>query len=175
MRSFGAPVLQAEMVHYSHHLHQHPEAGFEEFKTSAFIARWLEELGLSVRQIGGTGLVASLSCGSGTGAIGLRADMDALYITEAAADRPYTSARLCRMHACGHDGHMAMLLGAVHLHTGGKDFDGTVRFVSMTACLSAFPSMRSTRYALSLYDFNDSILGLGAACFASIVRTRLPA
>jgi amidohydrolase len=91
-------------------------------------------LGLEVhRGIGGTGLVASLRVGDGEGAIGLRADMDALAITEKVEDRPHASRHPGCMHACGHDGHMAMVLGAAQLLTQRRDFNGTVRFIFQPA------------------------------------------
>jgi amidohydrolase len=134
MNSLLEPALQSQLVAWRHHLHRYPETGFEEVETAAFVAQKLERFGLTVtRGIGGTGLVASLSCGSGTGVIGLRADMDALSITETAERRAYASHHHGKMHACGHDGHMAMLLGAARLLSLSMDFDGTVRFIFQPA------------------------------------------
>ena len=94
------------------HLHQHPELGFAEHETSEYVATTLAELGVDVvRGIGGTGVVGSLRRGQSESAIGLRADMDALALTEV-GDHPHRSLHDGAMHACGHDGHMAMLLGA---------------------------------------------------------------
>nr|WP_282615408.1 amidohydrolase [Pseudomonas violetae] len=122
------------MVTWRHHLHQHPEVGFEELQTSDYVTAALQEMGLEVhRNIGGTGLVASLSVGDGTGVIGLRADMDALHIHEDAPDRDHASTRAGKMHACGHDGHMTMILGAAKLLTESRDFNGTVRFIFQPA------------------------------------------
>ncbi|MET0543319.1 MAG: M20/M25/M40 family metallo-hydrolase, partial [Variovorax sp.] len=105
-----------QLVRWRHHLHRHPETGFEEKKTSDYVASVLNALGLEVhRGIGGTGVVANLKVGDGQGAIGLRADMDALAITEDAAGRTHASQAPGRMHACGHDGHMSMVLGAAQL------------------------------------------------------------
>ena len=84
------------------------------------------------RGIGKTGVVASLSAGEGTGAIALRADMDALAMDEM-ADRPYKSTYPGRMHACGHDGHTVMLLGAARLLAETKRFSGTVHLVFQPA------------------------------------------
>lgn len=126
--------LQADWVRWRHDFHRFPETGFEERRTSDRVAQVLGMLGLEVhRGIGGTGLVASLTVGSGQGVIGLRADMDALAMTETAPQRPHASSRPGCMHACGHDGHMAMLLGAAQLLTRRRDFDGTVRFIFQPA------------------------------------------
>ncbi|MET3183177.1 UNVERIFIED_ORG: hippurate hydrolase [Variovorax guangxiensis] len=115
-------------------LHAIPETGFEEAKTSAFVTRVLKALGLEVHTgIGGTGLVANLKVGSGKGVIGLRAEMDALNITELPADRAYASGTPGKMHACGHDGHMSIILGAAQLLRERRDFDGTVRFIFQPA------------------------------------------
>src|SRR5437867_2549840 len=97
-----------------HHLHQNPELSGEERETSAFVAQELGKLGLDVVQtgVGGHGIIAELK-GSGDGpCFALRADMDALPIQEE-SELPYKSCRPGVMHACGHDGHTATLLGAV--------------------------------------------------------------
>lgn len=126
--------LQEQLATWRHHLHKHPETGFEEVATSDYVANALAGMGLEVhRGIGGTGLVASLTVGDGKGVIGLRADMDALNITEAAQQRPHASCHNGKMHACGHDGHMAMILGAARILTQSRDFDGTVRFIFQPA------------------------------------------
>ena len=125
--------LRQEMMAWRHHLHACPETGFEERETAEYLAGILASLGLDVtRGIGGTGLVATLKRGSGTRAVGLRADMDALAIQEA-GNRPHGSRRPGFMHACGHDGHMAMLLGAARLLTRAEGLDGTVHFVFQPA------------------------------------------
>ena len=126
--------LEREMTGWRRHLHAHPETGFEEHKTAEFVAATLASLGLGVeRGIGGTGVVATLRAGGGNRAIGLRADMDALNIREAAGERPHSSRHDGKMHACGHDGHMAMLLGAAKLLAGAKDLHGVVHFVFQPA------------------------------------------
>lgn len=126
--------LGTQMVRWRHQLHQFPETGFNEHRTSGFVARALELMGLEVhRNIGGTGLVASLQVGRGSGVIGLRADMDALAMSETAEDRAHISQNAGCMHGCGHDGHMAMLLGAAQMLTRSRDFDGTVRFIFQPA------------------------------------------
>lgn len=126
--------LEAEMTAWRHHLHAFPEIAFQERETSDFLAGQLESFGLDVhRGIGGTGIVAQLLRGqSQSGAIGLRADMDALDIQEE-NDLEYKSRVPGKMHACGHDGHMAMLLGAArHLTSKGR-FNGTVNFIFQPA------------------------------------------
>ena len=112
--------------------HAIPEMGFEEHKTSDLICETLESIGIPYeRGIGGTGVVATLTKGSSARSIGLRADIDALPIHEA-TNLPYRSTHEGRMHACGHDGHTVMLLGAVRAL---KDiaFDGTVHFIFQPA------------------------------------------
>ncbi|PCE30087.1 M20 aminoacylase family protein [Burkholderia ubonensis] len=127
-------TLQGQLKTWRQHLHRYPETGFEEVKTSDFVATILTTLGLDVhRGIGGTGLVANLTVGAGKRAIGLRADMDALNIAESAPGRAHASLTPGKMHACGHDGHMSMILGAARLLAERKDFDGTVRFIFQPA------------------------------------------
>jgi amidohydrolase len=116
-----------------HDLHSHPELGFEEERTSALVARLLEEAGVVVsRGLGGTGVVGTLQVGNGTRSIGLRADMDALAMPEI-ADRPYKSKIPGKMHACGHDGHTVLLLGAARELARSLDFSGTVHFIFQPA------------------------------------------
>jgi len=131
-------ILEAELesgwVRWRHDFHRFPETGFNERRTSDRVAQLLEALGLQVhRGIGGTGVVASLTVGTGQRVIGIRADMDALAMGENAPDRAYASANQGCMHGCGHDGHMAMVLGAAQLLTRRRDFDGTVRFIFQPA------------------------------------------
>ncbi len=116
-----------------HDLHAHPELGFEEVRTSDIVAKHLEEAGIGVhRGLAGTGVVGTLKVGDGTRSIGLRADMDALAMPETAA-RPYKSTVPGKMHACGHDGHTVMLLGAARYLARTKGFSGTVHFVFQPA------------------------------------------
>ena len=101
-----------EMTQWRHQLHAHPETAFEEHKTAAFVAERLESFGITVeRGIAGTGVIGTLK-GSAEGrhAIALRADLDALHIDEQNLFS-HASQERGRMHACGHDGHTAMLLG----------------------------------------------------------------
>jgi len=114
-------------------IHAHPEIGFEEHRTSDIVARELEALGIEVhRNVGGTGVVGVLRRGNGQTAIGLRADMDALPILEA-NDLPYRSQAKGRMHACGHDGHTTMLLGAARYLATEGSFNGTVNLIFQPA------------------------------------------
>lgn len=123
----------AQVRRWRHELHGRPELGFHEERTAAYLADALSAMGLSVvAGIGGTGLVASLRCGSGSRAIGLRADMDGLPLDEQTG-RPWTSGHEGRMHACGHDGHMAMVLGAAAALAAEGGFDGVVHFVFQPA------------------------------------------
>lgn len=125
--------LLQQMREWRHHLHRNPEFGFEEVKTASFVASKLRSFGVEVTEgIGGTGVVGTLTRGSGNRAIALRADMDALRIGEK-SDLPYRSQNPGVMHACGHDGHTAMLLGAARILATDGGFDGTVRFVFQPA------------------------------------------
>jgi hippurate hydrolase len=126
--------LGTALLRWRRHLHQFPETGFREHRTADYVASVLTALGLEVhRGIGGTGVVANLRAGSGGGAIGLRADMDALAMAEQAPGRLHASQNPGCMHGCGHDGHMAMLLGAAQTLAQARDFDGTVRFIFQPA------------------------------------------
>jgi len=125
---------QAELAQWRRTLHAMPETAFEEHRTSAFVAGKLESFGLAVhRGLAGTGLVATLKGRRGEGpAIGLRADMDALDIHEA-TNLPWRSDTPGKMHACGHDGHMTMLLAAARHLAADPDFAGTVHFIFQPA------------------------------------------
>jgi len=109
-----------------HEFHRNPELGFQEKQTKAKVAACLKELGLEVHE--GVGVVGVLKTGNSDRIIGLRADMDALPIQETSS-HDYMSTNKGIMHACGHDGHMTMLLGAAELLAERKDFDGTVVFI----------------------------------------------
>ena len=114
-------------------IHAHPELGFDEHRTSDIVAARLEAMGCEVhRGVGGTGVVGVLRAGNAPQAIGLRADMDALPIHEA-NDVPYKSTRAGVMHACGHDGHTTMLLGAARYLAETRNFNGTVNFIFQPA------------------------------------------
>jgi hippurate hydrolase len=125
--------LVAPLIAFRRDLHTHPELGFEEHRTAAHIAEALRELGLEVHTgIGGTGVVGVLQAGSSDRSIGLRADMDALPIHEQ-TDLPYASKNPGIFHGCGHDGHVAMLLGAARHLARTSRFDGTVNFIFQPA------------------------------------------
>lgn len=109
-----------------HALHRHPELGFQETQTKATVAAALRDCGLDVHE--GVGVVGVLRAGTGNRAIGLRADMDALPIQETST-HDYVSQTPGVMHACGHDGHTTMLLGAAQALAADPDFDGTVIFL----------------------------------------------
>jgi amidohydrolase len=118
---------------WRHDLHQIPETAFDEHRTSAYVATVLRELGYEVTTgIGGTGLVGSLTRGTSGRVVGLRSELDALPIPERSGVA-YASRTEGRMHACGHDGHMAMLLGAAAALAEDEGLDGTVRVVFQPA------------------------------------------
>jgi hippurate hydrolase len=122
-----------DLVAWRRDFHAYPELGFEEHRTSAIVAEKLESWGIEVeRGLAGTGLVGTLRAGSGNRAIGLRADLDALPMTEANLF-PHASTTKGKMHGCGHDGHTTMLLGAARYLAETKNFDGTVRFIFQPA------------------------------------------
>ncbi|NGO00240.1 amidohydrolase [Grimontia sp. S25] len=121
--------LISDMVAWRHHLHRFPECGFDVNLTADFIADKLQSFGIEVvRNIGQTGLVGILRNGTSDASIGLRADMDALFIHEQ-NEFDHASQHEGQMHACGHDGHSAMLLGAASYLAANSDFDGTVYFI----------------------------------------------
>lgn len=123
--------ILADVVAWRHDLHAHPELGFEEKRTAAFIAERLTSFGLEVHTgLANTGVVGVLRNGNGP-AIGMRADIDALPILEATG-LPYASKNPGRMHACGHDGHTAMLLAAARLLAERKP-RGTFVFIFQPA------------------------------------------
>ena len=114
-------------------IHQHPEIGFQEFRTSDLVAERLERWGYAVtRGLGGTGVVGQLKRGTGARRLGLRADMDALPIHETTG-LPYASSHAGLMHACGHDGHTAMLLAAAEHLANSDTFDGTLNLIFQPA------------------------------------------
>lgn len=118
--------LHTRLVSMRQDFHRNPELGFQEDRTKATVAKHLRDLGLEVHE--GVGVVGLLKSGSGNHAIGLRADMDALPITEMSS-HDYISRNPGVMHACGHDGHTTMLLGAAEKLAAQPDFDGTVVFL----------------------------------------------
>jgi hippurate hydrolase len=126
-------ALLPELVGMRRDLHAHPELGYTEHRTAALIAEALRALGLEVHTgIGGTGVVATLRHGDGTGSIGLRADMDALPTIERSG-LPYASTTAGVHHGCGHDGHTTMLIGAARYLSRHPHFNGTVHFIFQPA------------------------------------------
>ena len=114
-------------------IHQHPEIGFQEFRTSELVVQRLQQWGYTVtRGLGGTGVVGQLRRGQGTRKLGLRADMDALPIQETTG-LPHASCHAGLMHACGHDGHTAMLLAAAEQLASRGTFDGTLNLIFQPA------------------------------------------
>lgn len=126
--------LDLSMRRWRQHLHQNPEFGFEEKATAEFVVERLKEFGFDDIEtgVGGTGVVATLRRGTGARTIALRADMDCLQIHET-TNLPYASANPGYMHACGHDGHTSILLGAAAALAEDDQFDGAVRFVFQPA------------------------------------------
>ena len=126
-------AIHDEMTAWRRDIHAHPELGFEEERTAAVVAEKLESFGIPVhRGLAKTGVVGVLEGAPGERAIALRADMDALPILEA-GDAPYRSTNDGTMHACGHDGHTTMLLGAARYLAETRNFAGTVYFVFQPA------------------------------------------
>lgn len=121
--------LLEQMTEWRRHMHRFPECGFEVQQTAEFIAEQLESFGIDVvRNVGKTGVVGILRNGSGSASIGLRADMDALHIHEQNSFE-HCSQHVGKMHACGHDGHSAMLLGAACHLARNRTFNGTIYFI----------------------------------------------
>ncbi len=128
-----ARLYQQELTEIRRDIHAHPELGLEEHRTAEIVARKLEEWGIEVhRGVGVTGVVGVLRNGNGQASVGLRADMDALPMQEATG-LPHASQTPQRMHACGHDGHTTMLLGAAKYLAETRDFNGTVNFIFQPA------------------------------------------
>jgi hippurate hydrolase len=126
-------AVTPEVIAWRQAIHANPELGFQEHATARFVAETLRGLGLEVHEgLGGTGVVGVLRAGSGRRAIGLRAELDALPIMERTG-LPHASRNPGVMHACGHDGHTAMLLGAAKLLSARRDFNGTVCFIFQPA------------------------------------------
>jgi amidohydrolase len=125
--------FQPDMQAWRRDIHAHPETAFEEHRTAQLVADKLREFGLEVETgIAGTGVVGTLTRGRGNRAIGLRADLDALPIVEQNTF-DHVSTHPGKMHACGHDGHTTMLLGAARYLAESGDFEGTVNFIFQPA------------------------------------------
>jgi hippurate hydrolase len=141
-----------ELTRIRKHLHQHPELAFAEHQTSSYIAQKLEAYGYEVtRGIGGTGLVGTLKNGTGPKRLGIRADMDALPIQECTG-AAHASTVAGRMHACGHDGHMTMLLGAGKHLAEHRNFSGTLNLIFQPAEEKGFDSGAKAMVQDGLFD-----------------------
>jgi amidohydrolase len=128
-----AEDFEPEWKRWRRHLHSHPELAFEEHETAAFVAEKLRRFGYEVTTgVGKTGVVGVLRHGTGTRSLGLRADMDALPMSEH-NNFAHASKRSGCMHACGHDGHTAMLLGAAQMLAATRAFSGTLVLIFQPA------------------------------------------
>ena len=124
--------ISREMIAFRKDLHAHPELCFEEYRTSQRIAQQLEQWGIEVHTgIAQTGVVGVIRKGFSQRSVGLRADMDALPITEQ-NQFEHASRHLGKMHACGHDGHVAMLMAAAHYLAKYAEFNRTVYLIYIT-------------------------------------------
>jgi hippurate hydrolase len=151
-----------EMTATRRHLHAHPELSFEEVETARFVAAKLEGWGFEVtRGVGGHGVVARMTVGAGTRSIAIRADMDALPITEQTG-AAYASTAPGKMHACGHDGHTTMLLGAAEYLARTRRFSGTVNLIFQPAEEAGVISGAQAMIADGLFERFpcDAIFGL---------------
>ncbi|MER8384582.1 M20 family metallopeptidase [Mesorhizobium sp. M0166] len=165
----------AELAAARRHLHAHPELSFQEYETAAYVAERLESWGYEVtRNVGGLGVVGRLRQGSGR-SIAIRADMDALPITEA-TNLPYASQASGKMHACGHDGHTTMLLGAAEYLARTRHFNGTVNLIFQPAEEAGKGSGAQAMIADGLFERFpcDAIFGLhnhpGAPAGSFLIR-----
>ncbi|MFN5691456.1 MAG: M20/M25/M40 family metallo-hydrolase, partial [Bacteroidota bacterium] len=134
-------AVTAQVVEMRRYFHQHPELSNREFKTAEKIEAWMKEFGIETRRMAGTGVVGILKGGKPGGVVGLRADIDALPVTErndlsyrSTATAEYNGQTVGVMHACGHDTHIAMLLGTAKvLSQMRKEVPGTVVFIFQPA------------------------------------------
>lgn len=155
-------AVKPELVATRHYLHQNPELSHHEAKTAAYVAEKLESWGYEVtRNVGGHGVVARLKIGTGSKSVAIRADMDALPITEL-RDLPYKSTVPGVMHACGHDGHTTVLLGAAEYLARTRRFNGTLTLIFQPAEESAKASGARAMIADGLFERFpfDAIFGL---------------
>ena len=145
-----------------HDLHQHPQIGYEETYAASVICKELTRLGIEHKAgyAGGTGIVALIHGGKGSSCVALRADMDALPVTEATG-LAYGSINPGFMHACGHDGHMAVLLGAAAVLVENKDrFVGTVKLIFQPAEEGGLGAQRMCQEGVLSSPTVDAIFGL---------------
>lgn len=173
--------LFAEMEENYKHLHQCPELGFEEQETSAYIMQKLNEYGIQGKQIARTGIIATIEGGQPGKTVAIRADMDALPVTEESGV-PYASKKEGLMHACGHDSHVTMLLAAAHYFQEHRaQLKGNVRLIFQPA----EEGFKPDTYAAAVAEGCDpkggaaSMIKFGAlegvdACFALHINSSLP-
>ncbi|POO55786.1 MULTISPECIES: M20 aminoacylase family protein [Agrobacterium] len=154
--------MEADLIETRRHLHANPELSFEEAETARYVAKKLESWGYDVtRNVGGHGVVARLTVGESKKGIAIRADMDALPILEETG-KPYASKVPGKMHACGHDGHTTVLLGAAQHLAKTRCFNGTVTLVFQPAEEAGKPSGAQKMIADGLFERFpfDAIFGL---------------
>ncbi|WP_323688228.1 MULTISPECIES: M20 aminoacylase family protein [unclassified Rhizobium] len=155
-------AVEAELTEIRQYLHAHPELSFAEAETARFVADKLQSYGFEVtRNVGGHGVVACLTVGSGKKSIGIRADMDALPILEETG-LSYASQVPGTMHACGHDGHTTVLLGAADYLARTRNFNGTVTLIFQPTEEAGKPSGAQKMIADGLFERFpiDAIFGL---------------
>lgn len=169
--------MEADLIETRHHLHANPELSFEEAETARYVAEKLESWGYEVtRNVGGHGVVARLTVGESKKGIAIRADMDALPILEETG-APYASTVPGKMHACGHDGHTTVLLGAAQYLAKTRRFNGSVTLIFQPAEEAGKPSGAQKMIADGLFERFpfDAIFGLhnhpGAPEGAILVRS----
>ncbi|MGV1754127.1 M20 aminoacylase family protein [Agrobacterium sp. CG674] len=169
--------MEADLIETRHHLHANPELSFEEAETARYLAEKLESWGYEVtRNVGGHGVVARLTVGESKKGIAIRADMDALPILEETG-APYASTVPGKMHACGHDGHTTVLLGAAQYLAKTRRFNGSVNLIFQPAEEAGKPSGAQKMIADGLFERFpfDAIFGLhnhpGAPEGAILVRS----
>lgn len=169
--------MEADLIETRHHLHANPELSFEEAETARYVAEKLESWGYEVtRNVGGHGVVARLKVGESKKGIAIRADMDALPILEETG-APYASTVPGKMHACGHDGHTTVLLGAAQYLAKTRRFNGSVNLIFQPAEEAGKPSGAQKMIADGLFERFpfDAIFGLhnhpGAPEGAILVRS----
>lgn len=169
--------MEADLIETRHHLHANPELSFEEAETARYVAEKLESWGYEVTpNVGGHGVVARLTVGESKKGIAIRADMDALPILEETG-APYASTVPGKMHACGHDGHTTVLLGAAQYLAKTRRFNGSVTLIFQPAEEAGKPSGAQKMIADGLFERFpfDAIFGLhnhpGAAEGAILVRS----
>jgi hippurate hydrolase len=152
--------MAGEMQQWRRRLHAAPETAYEERQTADFVAGLLTEWGIKIhRGLAETGVVGTLIAGNGQRSIGLRADMDALNLEERNSFA-HRSRVAGKMHACGHDGHMAMLLGAAKYLASTRRFDGTVHFIFQPAEENEAGARRMVREGLFDQFPVDAVYGM---------------